>query len=197
MADYLIPKSNFNTEIEVKRSHFIAHAAHTPSNALAKKFIQSLRAKYPDARHHCYAHITGRPSDSNGYGFSDDNEPSGTAGIPIFTHLKYSGLGEITVVIARYFGGTKLGTGGLARAYGDATKAVLDGLNTKQYVEMKEVILKFGFNLEADVRNYLAKNGGNIKDVKYSEVVEVRCNVPVDLKLSLPYSVSVEDKSSI
>ncbi len=197
MADYLIPEKESSIEIDVKKSQFIAYAAHTPGVEKAKAYIQSLKKKYPDARHHCYAYIAGAPDNSQQYGFSDDNEPSGTAGMPIFTHLRHSGIGEITVVVVRYFGGTKLGTGGLARAYGESTKQAINHLDSKIQLEMKSVILRLQFNQEADVRNQLKKASGVITNVEYKEDVTINCSLPCKTDLKLPYSVSIEDKSSI
>lgn len=199
MAEYSIPAQDAHAEVIVKRSQFLAFARHTTNIEEAKAFIHSLRSQYPDARHHCYAYIAGSPNNSNFYGFSDDNEPNGTAGMPIFTHLKHSKIGEITLVVVRYFGGTKLGTGGLARAYGEAAKQVLLELNTKKRIEMKSITLIAGFESEAEVRKCIKNAEGMVINVIYSEHVKLECSVPADalIKLDLPYSVSVEDKSSI
>lgn len=197
MADFNIPSTESRAEIEVKKSSFIAYARHTKGLAEAKSFIHQLKDKYPDARHHCYAYVAGSPNDSNLYGFSDDNEPSGTAGMPIFTHLKHSNIGEITLVVVRYFGGTKLGTGGLARAYGDAAKAVLEVLPLKQYIAMEEVLLTLDFALEADVRKRISDAGGCVVNVEYAEKVAILANVPLQADLALPYSVSCVSTSTM
>lgn len=199
MAEYLIPAQDAHAEVIVKRSEFLAFARHTEGTEEAKAFIHSLKNQYPDARHHCYAYIAGKPTDSNLYGFSDDNEPSGTAGMPIFTHLKHSQVGEVTLVVVRYFGGTKLGTGGLARAYGDAARQVLIKLETKKRIKMELITLNTSFELEAEVRKCIENAQGKILNVIYSEKVRLECSVPAHVisNLRLPYSVSVEDKSSI
>jgi uncharacterized YigZ family protein len=197
MSDFNIPVQESRTEIEVKKSNFIAYARHTKGLVEAKAFIHELKDKYPDARHHCYAYVAGSPNDSNLYGFSDDNEPSGTAGMPIFTHLKHSNIGEITLVVVRYFGGTKLGTGGLARAYGDAAKAVLEILPTQPYIDMTEMILTLDFALEAEIRKRISDVDGEILDVQYGEKVRIKANIPNKTKLTLPYSVSCVSASTI
>ncbi|CAA2929418.1 IMPACT family member YigZ [Arsenophonus endosymbiont of Bemisia tabaci Q2] len=102
---------------------------HTDGIAEAKIFIQTIKHKYPDARHHCSAYVAGRPDDCQKLGFSDDGEPTGTAGKPTITQLS-SHIGEITLVVVRYFGGIKLGTGGLVRAYGNSVEHALNLLNT-------------------------------------------------------------------
>ena len=197
MPDYLIPESEASAEIDVKKSQFIAYAKRTQGITEAKSFIHHLREKYPDARHHCYAYLAGSPADSNQYGFSDDNEPSGTAGMPIFTHLKHSGLGEVTLVVVRYFGGTKLGTGGLARAYGDAAKAVLQVLPTQTHVAMRTQFLTMDFSREAEVRKKIEKVKGTIKTVNYGQQVEMEVEIPESGELTLPYSVSCTSKSTM
>ncbi len=197
MLNYHIPTQLKSVEIEVKRSRFIAYAQHIQGIVDAKLFIQSLKDKYPDARHHCHAFIGGAPNNSNLYGFSDDGEPSGTAGMPIFTHLKHSGLGEVIIVIVRYFGGTKLGTGGLARAYGDAAKQILQKINTQEFIAMEEVYLTMSFALEAQVRKELRVIGGSVKEVSYGHKVHITAEKPIQNPLSLPYSVEVSPESTI
>lgn len=196
MTDYLIPAKPCRTEIEVKRSQFITFIAHTPSIASAKSFINGLKQQFPDARHHCYGYIAGAPDNSNSYGFSDDNEPSGTAGMPIFTHLKHSNLGEITLVVVRYFGGTKLGTGGLARAYSAAAKSALEILTTKLHINMRKLELEFEFPQEAEVRNCIHRVKGEVLDVYYNQKVRLVCLIPEVSELKLPYSVESVDESS-
>lgn len=190
MASYSIPTGTYKTEIEVKKSRFIAYAAHTAGTKLAKTFIQALKEDYPDARHHCYGFMAGAPWDSNHYGFSDDNEPSGTAGMPIFSHLKHNNIGEITIVVVRYFGGTKLGTGGLSRAYSDAAKAVLDQVVLKQYVETEKISFTADFSQEAVVRHIVEASEGKIISVEYSQTVKITVEIPKGTQLNLPYSVT-------
>lgn len=189
MASYRIPAEQCEAEIEVKRSQFLGFAAHTPGLEEAKNFIQTLKDRFPDARHHCYGFMAGAPWDSNQYGFSDDNEPSGTAGMPIFSHLKHNNIGEITIVIVRYFGGTKLGTGGLARAYSDATKATLEGLELQDFIEMETVEYEIEFSQEAQIRKIITDSGGETIDCHYSEKVTITATIPSGKVLPLPYSI--------
>ena len=196
MANYQIPIGTHQCEIEVKRSRFIAYATHTSDVESAKDFIHSLKEKYPDARHHCYGFMASAPWNSNGYGFSDDNEPSGTAGMPIFSHLKHNNIGEITIVVVRYFGGTKLGTGGLSRAYSEAAKKVLEGLKLKEHVEMRILDIKIDFAQEADIRHKIQEAQGNILNAAYGEKVTLTVEVPFNANLNLPYSAE-PSKSTI
>ncbi|MGO2090089.1 MAG: YigZ family protein [Oceanisphaera sp.] len=129
LSPYLIPAEPLIWEQEIKKSRFIAYIGHTPTPEEGKAFVECIRAKEPTARHHCWAFVAGQPSDSRVLGFSDDGEPSGTAGKPMLAQLQGSGVGEITAVVVRYFGGIKLGTGGLVRAYGGTLSMALAELS--------------------------------------------------------------------
>ncbi len=128
--EYKIPSLNVFYQEEIKKSKFIVHIGHTPNVDAAKAFIKSIEDKYPDARHNCWAHVAGEPGGSHVLGFSDDGEPNGTAGKPMLNVLMGSGIGEITGVVTRYFGGIKLGTGGLVRAYGGSLNNAMLELQT-------------------------------------------------------------------
>ena len=103
--EYQFPASRILYREEIKKSTFIVHIAHTPTVDDAKAFIKLINEEYPDARHNCWAHVAGQPGGSHVLGFSDDGEPNGTAGKPMLNVLMGSGLGEITAVCTRYFGG--------------------------------------------------------------------------------------------
>ncbi|MGA4508908.1 IMPACT family protein [Propionibacteriaceae bacterium G1746] len=133
MITTLRPAADASAELEIKRSRFLAHLARTPDEAAARDFITTIKQRYPDARHHCSAFVVVVPGQHDAEHSSDDGEPSGTAGRPMLDVLRGAGgegegLGECCVVVVRYFGGVLLGTGGLVRAYGDATREVLRGL---------------------------------------------------------------------
>lgn len=196
-ASFFIPAKTVSTEIEVKRSRFIAYLSHTHGSAQAKAFIADLKEKYPDARHHCYGFVAGSPNDSNQYGFSDDGEPSGTAGMPIFNHLKHKDIGEVCIVVVRYFGGTKLGTGGLARAYGDAAKAVLEIAELKSYIAMEAITLELDFSQEQLVRKIISEADGEITGVEYGSNIVLTAKVPLNAELNLPYSVVRASESTM
>ena len=116
MAEYLIPKSAVVFEEEIKKSRFITYLQHTEGLEQAKAFWTEIKAQHPNARHHCWASVAGKPTDSQQLGFSDDGEPAGTAGKPMLSALLGSQIGEISAVVVRYYGGILLGTGGLVRA---------------------------------------------------------------------------------
>ncbi|MGI3105155.1 YigZ family protein [Vibrio alginolyticus] len=144
---YLIPSEPAQFEEEIKKSVFITYLAHTPSIEAAKAFVDQIKAKRADARHNCWGFVAGRPEDSMKWGFSDDGEPSGTAGKPILAQLSGSGVGEITAVVTRYSGGIKLGTGGLVKAYGGGVQQALKLLQTieKKITTKLRLTLDYGF----------------------------------------------------
>ncbi|MEJ2487935.1 MAG: YigZ family protein, partial [Anaerolineales bacterium] len=120
-----VPSSEVSAEIKISNSTFISTASPAFSVDEAKEFISQVRVRYSDATHNVPVYIIGHPPSVIEHS-NDDGEPSGTAGRPALSILRGSGLGDIAVVITRYFGGTKLGTGGLVRAYSDSMRAVLD-----------------------------------------------------------------------
>ena len=124
MKSYPIPLERTRTEIRVKNSRFIATLAPVFSVVEAKAFIKEIKTEFSDASHNVPCYIVGFEPSMIAH-TSDDGEPSGTAGRPALAVLQGSGLGDVAVVVTRYFGGTKLGTGGLVRAHGEAGKDVL------------------------------------------------------------------------
>ncbi len=144
ITPYLIPAEAVVSEEEIKKSRFITYLAHTPGVESAKAFVADIKARHGDARHNCLAFVAGRPDDSMSWGFSDDGEPSGTAGKPILAQLTGSGVGEITAVVTRYYGGIRLGTGGLVKAYGGGVQQALTKLATNE----KAITVQFTLSCE-------------------------------------------------
>ncbi|MCW8335942.1 YigZ family protein [Vibrio paucivorans] len=144
---YLVPAASATFEEEIKKSVFITQLAHTPSVDAAKAFIDQVKVQHAAARHNCWAFVAGRSEDSMKWGFSDDGEPSGTAGKPILAQLSGSGVGEISAVVTRYSGGIKLGTGGLVKAYGGGVQQALKLLQTieKKITTKLNLALDYGF----------------------------------------------------
>ena len=127
----------------IKRSRFIATVARVTTPEEAKAFVDRLKAQHPDANHNCWAFNAGAPGTTARIGASDDGEPKGTAGRPMLNVLLHCGIGEIAVVVTRYFGGTLLGTGGLVRAYQDLVKLGLENLPVKEKVPATRCSLTF------------------------------------------------------
>lgn len=174
---YLIPAAPTQFTEEIKKSTFITYLAHTPDVASAKAFVESIKVKHADARHNCWAFVAGRPEDSMQWGFSDDGEPSGTAGKPILAQLSGSGVGEITAVVTRYSGGIKLGTGGLVKAYGGG---VQQALKTLQTLEKKITII---LNLRLDyafmplVQSIISQFDGFQGETDFGQQVEMQVEI--------------------
>jgi uncharacterized YigZ family protein len=143
LAPYFIPNATVCASQEIKRSRFITQLAHTPGITRAKAFIQQIKDEHPAAGHHCWGFVAGAPGDPMQLGFSDDKEPSGTAGKPILAHLQGSHIGEITAVVTRYSGGIKLGTGGLVKAYGGGVRLALAQLIPVKKTPSKTVNINY------------------------------------------------------
>lgn len=126
--DYNRPAKAHQTEIEVRKSRFICDIGLVTDRDNASAFIGSIRTQHPKANHHCWCYIAAAPNDAHQWNYSDDGEPKGTAGQPMLNVLQHSGLGNICAVVTRYFGGIKLGTGGIARAYSQAVQEALQTL---------------------------------------------------------------------
>lgn len=152
---------------EVNKSHFIAWVARCESPEDAHALLHVAREHYADARHHCSAFIAGPPGEQTAIGFSDDGEPGGTAGRPIYQVLEGSGLGQIGCVVIRYFGGIKLGTGGLVRAYTKAALMALETLPLTPFISREEKQLLTDFSDEHTARRWIERHGGIINTVDY------------------------------
>ena len=156
------------TALEVERSRFIAWLCHAPEPATLDALLEAARRAHPGASHHCSAFIAGPPDEQAAIGFSDDGEPGGTAGRPMFQVLAGSGLGQVGCVVIRYFGGTKLGTGGLARAYAQAASQALEALPCREVVERTALRLRVDFAGEAEARTWLEGQGVPIEAAEYT-----------------------------
>ena len=141
---YPIPAGEARVEIRVMNSRFVANAGPAPTVEAARNLLDRVRTAMPKANHHVYAYLVGYGGSVTA-GMSDAGEPSGTAGRPSLAVLRGSGLGDVVVVVTRFFGGTLLGTGGLVHAYGDAVKAVLDVLPRTEKVELRTLLVSLNY----------------------------------------------------
>ncbi|MDH5545763.1 MAG: YigZ family protein [Gammaproteobacteria bacterium] len=174
---YYTPKSFLETSIEVKKSRFIARAAKVRDKAEAKTFIDQARRDFPDARHHCWAYLLGNPHAACSAAMNDDGEPGGTAGKPILNVIQHKHIGDIMVVVIRYFGGIKLGAGGLVRAYSSAAEAVVSGLALEEHRARVELQLYADFQQEQFVRHLLSGVNGEVLATHYGEGVEIHISI--------------------
>lgn len=179
-APYKIIEYGGGGEIVEKKSRFIARVQATESEEEAAAFIEAEKKRYWDARHHCYAYILGEQGQTVRY--SDDGEPSGTAGRPILEVLTGSGVRNVTLVVTRYFGGTLLGTGGLVRAYTQAAQAGL--------ADSRVAVMRYGHTLTVEtdyngigkIQYLLGQRGISIEESVYTERVSIRFHVPCEEK---------------
>jgi len=176
---YPIPAAETRTEIEVKNSRFIATAAPAFSVEDAKAFIKRVKEEFPDASHNVPAYQIGFGPSVIAH-CNDDGEPSGTAGRPMLAIVQGSGLGDLAVVVTRYFGGTKLGTGGLVRAYGDAVKAVLAVLPLAEKVPTHTVMLALPYTHLERIRLLVAAHNGRILEEDFAADITLTAQFTVE-----------------
>lgn len=182
MADanrYPIPATQTRVEIRVSNSRFIATAAPAPTVDEAKAFVARIRSEFADATHNVFAYVVGWGATTT-LGMSDDGEPAGTAGRPALAMLRGSGLGDVAVVVTRYFGGTLLGTGGLVRAYGDAVRAALDRLPRTEKVERRDVLATIPYAQYELVRRLVATHSGEVIDETFAAEITLALRFAVD-----------------
>jgi uncharacterized YigZ family protein len=177
---YLIAINNVENESIVNRSRFICYLRPCTSIAEAKAMLKELQKLHPQASHHCHAFLTKAADDSQGYGFSDDGEPSGTAGKPMLSVLQGGGIGHVCAVVVRYFGGTKLGTGGLQRAYGGSVRQALALLQSKIKIPMVHKTLACQYSQVDDVLHILSVCNGEVLTQEYQQHVVFSLAIPVD-----------------
>jgi uncharacterized YigZ family protein len=178
-SSYLVPADTTFYQQEIKRSKFLTWIAPIDSPECAKQWIQARRDEYPDARHICWAYIAGSPNTSL-KSMSDDGEPNGTAGKPMLNVLEHSDVGDIVAVVVRYFGGIKLGTGGLVRAYSSSVSTAMQQTVFITKVAKQELRLQFPYSDEAQVRYLLKDEQGEVLAVQYSDSVQFQCQLPRD-----------------
>lgn len=177
---YLIPSATHEDEIEIERSRFIGTLGHATTADEARAFIETVRQRFPDATHHCWAFVAGPPGDSRVIGMSDDGEPSGTAGKPMLSVLMHSEVGEIVAVVTRYYGGRQLGTGGLVRAYTQAVQEPLASLPTREQVNTIAVEIEVQYPDYGGVERLFQDRAVEIRDTVYTDTVTVFADVPDD-----------------
>ncbi len=190
---YLIPAQPAQFEEEIKKSVFITYLAHTPSVETAKAFVEQIKTKHSDARHNCWGFVAGRPEDSMKWGFSDDGEPSGTAGKPILAQLSGSGVGEITAVVTRYSGGIKLGTGGLVKAYGGGVQQALKLLQTIEKKITTKLRLELDYGFMPIAQSLMPQFGVVEVDAEYSD--QVVLVVEIELREVSAFTQAIINKS--
>ena len=179
MAMYSIPLNELRREQVVVNSRFIATLTPVFSTDEARMFIARIRKEFADASHNVPAYIIGGGNTVTEY-FSDDGEPSGTAGKPALTVLRGSGLGDVAVVVTRYFGGTLLGTGGLVKAYTESTQLVVNGVERGRRIRVHVALVAIPYNLLERLRLLVVRHRGQVLDEDFAGDITVTVQFPAD-----------------
>lgn len=170
--------SEKEAEIIEKKSRFIAAAKPVTTEAEALDFINAKKSRFYDATHNVYAYII---SENNIARFSDDGEPSGTAGMPVMEVLKKEGLTDLVVVVTRYFGGTLLGAGGLIRTYGKSAREGIMAAQITERVYCHEVLISAGYEWMGKLRHMIENSGYILGEIEYEEQIKVHVSIRYDL----------------
>jgi uncharacterized YigZ family protein len=175
---YLVPAAIHRVEQEVSRSRFITTLGRASTVEEAQAFIRAVADEFRDATHNCWAHVVGPPGDTGRIGMSDAGEPHGTAGRPMLNALLHATVGDVVAVVTRYYGGTKLGTGGLVRAYGGGVQAALATLPVTERIEYVSLAVTVDYARLTALRQLCAEHEAEILGQEFAEQVRVTLRVP-------------------
>ncbi|RTE67632.1 YigZ family protein [Amphritea opalescens] len=178
--DYRRPAAPQRSEIEVRKSRFICDIQPVTDRDSASQFIASVRAREPKANHHCWSYIAGAPNDAHQWNASDDGEPKGTAGQPMLNVLCHSHMGNICAVVTRYFGGIKLGTGGIARAYSQAVQEALQTLPTETVTPTQQIVLVAPYELTGDLEQLISQFKLSDCERCFSTGIQITAQLPAN-----------------
>jgi uncharacterized YigZ family protein len=176
---YPVPARPHRVAQEIQRSRFIASVERAPTVEAAEAFVRRVSEEFADATHNCWAYVVGPPGSTARVGMSDDGEPHGTAGRPMLTTLLHSGVGDLAAVVTRYYGGTKLGTGGLVRAYGGTLRRALDDLPLGEHVEYAQLQVVIGYPSVAAVQQLLPAFEAELLGQEFLVDVALALRLPV------------------
>ena len=175
MKSYLSVYTHTTYEKVIERSRFIANVAHAESEEEARAFISKIRAEHSLATHNCFAFVA--DAAGNLLRFSDDGEPQGTAGMPMLEVLKNKKLFQTVAVVTRYFGGIKLGAGGLVRAYSGTAAEALAAADIREYRLCRDYFVTVGYENFDALKKFLDRNPCDVRDISYTNAVTVRAAV--------------------
>lgn len=175
---YPIPAGRHRAELVIERSRFIATIAPAASPDDASAFVREVSAEFADATHNCWAFVAGPPGSTGYVGMSDDGEPHGTAGRPMLTTLLHSGVGDVAAVVTRYYGGVKLGTGGLARAYAGAVNHALDSLPRGERVSWAQLEVLVDYGVVGGIQQLLPGFEATALEQEFTDTVRYLLRVP-------------------
>jgi len=177
---YPVPAAEHRVVDVVRRSRFVTTLARAADPDAARAFVNQIRAEFPDATHHCWAFVAGPPGSTTQVGMSDAGEPRGTAGRPMLAVLLHSGVGEVVAVSSRWFGGTKLGTGGLSRAYSAGVGHALEDLPRERMVRRVRVEVEVGYGSLDALRRLTEEVDGRVENEVFGSRVRCGLAIPVD-----------------
>lgn len=180
MQGYKVPAAPVEVNEVIKNSHFITRICNVMTAQEAKAFIKQLNREFPDATHHCWAYIVGDPQATTLIGCSDDGEPSGTAGKPMLNVLQHASIGDIVAVCTRFYGGTKLGTGGLTRAYGGGVKLALESLILKDKIDYCLVTFEIDYSQLKDCEHLLKDYQTENLQLDYQTNIKLSLDIACD-----------------
>jgi uncharacterized YigZ family protein len=175
---YSVPATRHRVEQSIERSRFICTVQRCDSATSAQGFLREMNSEFADANHNCWAYVAGPPGSTNAIGMSDDGEPHGTAGRPMLTVLLHGGVGEIVAVVTRYFGGIKLGTGGLVKAYGGTVQLALETLPIVERIEYAAVRISTGYASITVIQQLIATFEAKPIREEYGVDVQYELRVP-------------------
>ena len=188
MTTWKTVKESVMIEAEkIKGSRFIGYLSPIEDKKAALTFLAQIRREHPKARHWCYAYRLGKKGEISHY--YDDGEPTGSAGKPILQHLEGAEITNIIAVVVRYFGGTKLGVGGLARAYSATTRETLIAATITKIISQKRSIFTIAYHHEPTIRNLLPRFSARIIHAVWTNEVMLTCEMPETKALSLEAAI--------
>ena len=175
---YPVPAGTHRVEQEISRSRFVTTIGRASTVEEAQRFIRAVADEFSGATHNCWAYVVGPPGDTGRIGMSDAGEPHGTAGRPMLNALLHAPVGDVVAVVTRYYGGTKLGTGGLVRAYGGGVQAALAALPVTERIEYVRLVVTIDYARLAAVQQLCAEHEAEIVDQEFAGQVRVTLRVP-------------------
>lgn len=194
MNTYKTVRQSASDELVEKRSRFIGYCKPVSTQDEAIAFINEIKAKHWDARHNVYAYVI---KDEGVSRYSDDNEPQGTAGIPVLDAIRKRDITDCVVVVTRYFGGVLLGAGGLVRAYSAAAKLAIDAAQEREMQMCSVCELRCSYTLYGKIPSLVAKADGSIDDSQFTDEVTVRFHLPEENLVAFNNTLSEESSGKV
>lgn len=186
---YPILAGEVRVEQTINRSRFLATLRPAATVTEAQALVEGLRAEFPEATHHCWAYLVGPPGSTAQVGMSDDGEPHGTAGRPMLDVLQHCGLGDVAAVVTRWYGGTKLGKGGLVRAYGGTVGLALADAETGRRTQWTALTLRMSYAQVSAVQHRYAAHEVEILDEAFSADVTHHVRLPDECRAAFETAI--------